>query len=63
VREGQGQRLWVATAAHTASYRTVEVAATIDELALVSRGVSVGDAIIIDPPPTLKSGTQINVAR
>jgi multidrug efflux pump subunit AcrA (membrane-fusion protein) len=63
VRDGEATRLWVATAAHAASSRTVEVAATIDELALVSRGLGVGDAIIIDPPLSLREGTEINVAR
>jgi len=63
VRDGETTRLWIATAAHVASSRTIEVAATVDELALVSRGLSVGDSIIVDPPLSLKEGAEINVAR
>jgi hypothetical protein len=64
VHDGNTNRVWLATSGNRlATSHPVDVAATIDDLALVSRGLSVGDAIIVDPPGSLRDGAEINVAR
>ena len=64
VRQGETDRVWIAAGGgRAANSRPIETAATIDDLALISRGLSVGDAVIVDPPGTLKDGAEINVAR
>lgn len=59
-----GDAVWILSATgDTAERRPVEVAATVDALALVSHGLAPGDAVIVDPPPGLKAGAAITVAR
>ncbi|MES1205751.1 MAG: hypothetical protein ABUS79_07415 [Pseudomonadota bacterium] len=63
--EGTTDRVWIATGSggKIAESRVVELAATVDDLGLVSRGISVGDAVIVDPPASLRDGAEVNVAR
>jgi hypothetical protein len=64
VQEGGVDRLWIASGdGKVAESRVVEVAAPLDDLALVARGIAVGDAVIVDPPADLKDGTEIRVDR
>jgi hypothetical protein len=57
-------RVWLASgSAATAESRGVELAGTVDQQALVSRGLTAGDAVIVDPPATLINGTPLNVLR
>jgi multidrug efflux pump subunit AcrA (membrane-fusion protein) len=64
VQEGGTDRLWIASGGgKVAESRVVEIAATIDDLGLVAHGISVGDAVIVDPPADLKNGSEIRVDR
>ncbi|MBC8132847.1 MAG: hypothetical protein H7X95_07685 [Deltaproteobacteria bacterium] len=67
VREGSADtaaHVWVVSGGgRFAERRTVEVVDTVDDLALVAHGIAVGDAVLVDPPATLKAGSEINVAR
>ena len=57
-------RVWIFSATtNTAESRAVELTATVDDLALVSRGVSAGDSVIIDPPAWLPNRGPVTVAR
>jgi multidrug efflux pump subunit AcrA (membrane-fusion protein) len=59
-----GDQVWVVSGAgDTAEKRTVEVASTVDALALVSHGLEAGDSVIVDPPADLKAGAPISVVR
>jgi len=56
--------VWVVSSSgDSAEKRAVEVASTVDELALVSHGLEAGDSVIVDPPADLKAGSAISVAR
>jgi UDP-3-O-[3-hydroxymyristoyl] glucosamine N-acyltransferase len=44
-----------------AESRAVELGASIDALALIAHGIAVGDAVIVDPPVTLKTGSEVEV--
>lgn len=63
VREGNVDHVWVVSGGgRFAERRTVETVGTVDELGLVAHGIAVGDAVIVDPPATLKGGAEISVA-
>jgi len=54
--------VWVVSSAgDSAEKRTVEVASTVDALALISHGLEAGDSVIVDPPADLKPGVAISV--
>jgi multidrug efflux pump subunit AcrA (membrane-fusion protein) len=64
VRQGDADHVWIVPAGgHRAESRAVQIGATVDELGLVAHGITVGDAIVIDPPATLKNGTEVEVVR
>jgi multidrug efflux pump subunit AcrA (membrane-fusion protein) len=59
-----GERVWVVGAnGETVEGRAVEVAATVDELALVAHGLAAGDAVVVDPPANLSNGAAVTVTR
>ena len=59
-----GDSVWIVSATgDTAELRAVEVASTVDALALISRGLAAGDSVITDPPPGLKAGAPVSVTR
>ena len=59
-----GDHVWIVSAAgDSAEKRLVEIASTIDALALISHGLAAGDAVITDPPADLKPGAPITVVR
>jgi multidrug efflux pump subunit AcrA (membrane-fusion protein) len=59
-----GDRVWiVAPTGDTAQSRAVELAATVDALALVAHGLAVGDSVIVDPPATLTDGAALTISR
>jgi len=59
-----GDHVWIVSAAGDgAAKRSVEIASTVDALALISHGLVAGDAVITDPPPDLKAGMPITVVR
>lgn len=58
----RGDHVWIVSAAgDTAEERAVEVASTVDALALISRGLEAGNSVIVDPPAELKTGAPISV--
>jgi hypothetical protein len=62
VSQDGADRVWVLTAAgHRADVRPVEVASTEKGIALISRGIRSGDAVLVDPPASLKSGDPVYV--
>ena len=59
-----GARVWVVGPnGDTVEGRAVEVAATVDELALVAHGLAAGDAVVVDPPASLSNGAAVTVTR
>jgi len=58
VHDPTGEKVWVATSAGKAQLRAVTIAESREE-ALVTKGLSVGDEVILDPPVDLKDGTQV----
>jgi multidrug efflux system membrane fusion protein len=62
-RDAAGAHLWVLSAAGVATMRPVEVADTVGQLALVNRGLRVGDTVIVDPPAGLGDGARVEIAR
>jgi hypothetical protein len=62
VSQDGADRVWVLTAAgHRADVRPVEVASTEKGIALIARGIRSGDAVLVDPPASLKSGDPVYV--
>lgn len=55
-------RIWVATPNGTAEPRMVTIAESRDEV-LVSRGIKVGDEVLVDPPAELTPGTLVEPIR
>jgi|GEM_PF-3041637 len=54
--------VWVVSSGgDSAEKRAVEVASTVDALALISHGLEAGDSVIVDPPADLKPGAAISV--
>lgn len=61
---GDIDHVWIVSGGgRFAERRTVEVLATVDALGLVAHGIAIGDAVVVDPPATLKAGAEINVVR
>ncbi|HEY4393040.1 MAG TPA: hypothetical protein VGP64_03215 [Polyangia bacterium] len=58
-----GDQVWIVSANDLAERRTVELATTVDALALVAHGLSAGDSVIVDPPATLANGAPVTVTR
>ena len=57
-----GNHVWVVSSSgDAAEKRAVEVASTVDALALISHGLEAGDSVIVDPPADLKAGAPISV--
>jgi hypothetical protein len=64
VRDGGVDHVWIVSGGgRFAERRTVEVVDAVDDVALLAHGIAVGDAVVVDPPPTLKGGAEINVVR
>jgi multidrug efflux pump subunit AcrA (membrane-fusion protein) len=64
LREGDVDHVWVVSGGgRFAERRTVERVATVDTTELVAHGIAVGDAVVVDPPATLKAGSEIEVVR
>jgi hypothetical protein len=62
VSQDGADRVWVLTAAgHHADVRPVEVASTEKGIALITRGIRSGDAVLVDPPASLKGGDPVYV--
>lgn len=60
---GDQDRLWVVAAEGRAvQSRVVEVAATVEDQALVAHGLAVGESVVIDAPSDLKDGAEVNVS-
>jgi hypothetical protein len=55
-------RIWVTTPNGTAEPRMVTIAESRDEV-LVSRGLKVGDEVLVDPPRDLTPGTLVEPIR
>jgi multidrug efflux pump subunit AcrA (membrane-fusion protein) len=54
--------VWVVSAGgDSAEKRAVEVASTVEALALISHGLEAGDSVIVDPPADLRAGATISV--
>jgi len=61
---GDIDHVWIVSGGgRFAERRTVEVLATVDALGLIAHGIAIGDAVVVDPPATLKAGAEINVVR
>jgi hypothetical protein len=57
-------RVWLASGATPAAEsRGVELAGTVEQQALIARGLAAGDSVIVDPPAGLINGTLLNVLR
>jgi multidrug efflux pump subunit AcrA (membrane-fusion protein) len=64
LREGDVDHVWVVSGGgRFAERRTVERVATVDTTELVAHGIAVGDAVVVDPPATLRAGSEIDVVR
>lgn len=61
--EGPERFVWVVRANNAATRVTVEVAGAVEDLALVSRGVRVGESVIVAPPQDLENGAPVYVER
>ena len=53
----------IAAGTTTAERRAVQLAADEGGLVLVSQGIRVGDAVIVDPPASLASGGEVRIER
>jgi hypothetical protein len=58
VGDGAARWLWIAGRDGRAESRAVTVA-DLDDEALISEGLHVGDQVIVDPPPNLRPGTRV----
>ncbi len=57
-------RFWVVSGGGTiAESRVAELAAVVDDLGLIARGISVGESVIVDPPAGLANGSEVKIAR
>lgn len=61
--EGRDRFVWVVRSNNAATRVAVEVAGAVDDLALVSRGVRVGESVIVAPPRDLEDGAPVYVER
>jgi ribosomal protein L2 len=61
VHQDGTERVWVigGTGGRRAELRAVELASDDPETALVARGLRSGDTVILDPPASLKPGSEV----
>jgi hypothetical protein len=64
VHQDGSNRVWVLTGpAHHVDARPVDLASTEDGVALIGHGLRAGDVVLLDPPPSLKSGDAVDVVQ
>jgi multidrug efflux pump subunit AcrA (membrane-fusion protein) len=58
VHDASGDKVWVASSAGVAQLRNITIAESREE-ALVTKGLELGDEVILDPPADLQEGSRV----